>query len=74
VFVRAAVMLGSKEMMPFSSANISPAQKGIEYGSRLKIPFRSGCHAIIRITLFWIIDIPTDRTYVPVHSYPPFVN
>jgi hypothetical protein len=37
VFVRAAVMLGSKEMMPFSSANISPAQKGIEYGSRLKI-------------------------------------
>jgi hypothetical protein len=37
-------------------------------------PLGAGGYAIIRISLFWIINIPTDATYVPVHSYPPFVN
>ena len=41
---------------------------------RYIFPFCSGCHATVRVTLFWIIDIPTDRAYVPVHSCPPFVN
>ena len=37
-------------------------------------PFRSGSHAVIWITLCRVVDISADRTYVPVHSYPPLVN
>jgi hypothetical protein len=37
------------------------------------LPFGPGSHAVIWITLFWVVDIPTDRTYVPVHCCPPFV-
>jgi hypothetical protein len=32
-----AVNFGYKQLMPFSSADISPAKKGIEFGSSLKI-------------------------------------
>lgn len=39
---------------------------------RYILPFGPGSHAIIRITLFGVIDIPTDRTYVPVHSFSSF--
>jgi len=37
-------------------------------------PLGADGYAIIRISLFGVINIPTDATYVPVHSYPPFVN
>jgi hypothetical protein len=37
VFFCQAVSVGLKQLMPFSSADISPAQKGIEYDSRLKL-------------------------------------
>ncbi len=35
-------------------------------------PLGAGGYAIIRITLFWIVNIPTDLTYVLVHHNPPF--
>lgn len=40
---------------------------------RYIFPLGAGGYAIIRIPLFWIINIPADRTYIPVHSNPPFV-
>ena len=35
-------------------------------------PLGAGGYAIIRITLFWIVNIPADLTYVLVHRNPPF--
>jgi hypothetical protein len=40
---------------------------------RYIFPLGAGGYATVRITLFWIINIPADRTYIPVHSNPPFV-
>jgi hypothetical protein len=50
----------------------SPAHRAFPI-IRYVFPFGTGGHAIVGITLLGIIDIPTDRTYIPVHAYPPFV-
>ena len=36
-------------------------------------PFGAGSHAVIWITLCRVVDVSAYRTYISVHSYPPFV-